>query len=60
MMRAVTRSFSSETFSRAVAMFKYSAQDIIIPPPEFASMPKVGLFTGGYELFHDFAIVMPK
>lgn len=57
MMRAATRSFSSDYISRATAMFKYSAQEVIIPPPQFPTMPKVGLFTGGYELYHDFAIV---
>lgn len=58
MMRAVTRSISTDYFSNTLALFKYSAQDIILPPPEFAKMPKIGLFNGGYELFHDFAIVL--
>lgn len=58
MMRALTRSISSDYFSNTLALFKYSAQDIIMSPPEYAKLPKVGLFNGGYEVFHDFAIVL--
>jgi hypothetical protein len=57
MIRSASRCFSSDFYSTATAMFKYSAYGTPMPPVEYASMPKIGLFTGGYEMFHDFIIV---
>jgi hypothetical protein len=57
MLRSAFRPFSSDFFSKASSIFRYSTESIPMPLPEYATMPKVGLFNGGYEVFHDFAIV---
>lgn len=57
MLRPLMRKISLQEISAFASSFKFNVPANLIPPPEFATLPKVGLFTGGYEMFRDFAMV---
>jgi hypothetical protein len=54
------RKFSANLAASATALFTGPSLSPIIPPPSFETLPKLGLWRGMYESFHDFAIVTYK
>ena len=57
MLRPLLRRASISDISKFSDFFHHHSLGSMLPPPEFATIPKVGLFTGSYELFREFAIV---
>ena len=57
MLRSLARRYSIADLSKLGDFYQFQNLGSMLPPPEYANLPKIGLWTGGYEMFRDFAIV---
>ena len=57
MMRSLARRYSIGDFNKLNDFYQFHTLGSMLPPIEFSQLPKIGLLTGNYEIFRDFAIV---